>query len=431
MARGSVVQNMLLQREVTPGVEIVTALKRLNALKFTHQSAVDSTAIRGQGIKTPTGVDVQKESSTFNVSGANCFNALGAILDSVLCLPVLDQPDNSGAPTAWRRFYSPAARAEDTRATYTGVWGDPTQQVEALYAFFNSWTLGIKRGGLDFGTSMMARKEAYGLAAPLGNEKQTITITGAPTGGSWSFIFDGKTTALIPWNVASGALQTTLDTVYGAGQFVVTGGALPGTPIVIDFRGRYAFFDQPLITFANAFTGGTAPAIAAAETIKGAAEIPTVVLPTRGFDIFADDTWAGLGTSKLLAAYAGNLNLADKFVPDWTINSANTSYAGIVEAEDQDRSGSLVLGFDATAVAMITSFTAGARKFFQFLITGPLIGAAVSYRLKVNFAAQILKPTDTGATDSVVTKGFDLVNSYDPISGKFLEVELINTVASY
>jgi hypothetical protein len=414
-----------------PGTENVTALKRLNALKFTHQSAVDSTAIRGQGIKTPTGVDVQKESSTFNVSGVNCFNAFGAILDSVLCLPVIDQPDNSGAPTAWRRKYSPAARAEDTRATYTGVWGDPTEQVEALYAFFNSWTLGIKRGGLDFGTSMMARKEAYGLASPLGNERQTITVTGSPTGGSFSFIFDGKTVAGIPYNVTAGALQTTLDTNFGTGQFVVTGGPLPGTPIVIDFRGRYAFFDQPLITFTPAFTGGSTPAIAAAETIKGAAEIPTVVLPTRGFDIYADDTWAGLGGSKLLAAYAGNLNLADKFVPDWTINSANTSFAGIVEAEDQDRSGSLVLGFDATARALISTFSTGARKFFRFLVQGPLIGNATFYKLQVDFCAQILKPTDTGSTDSVVTKSFDLVNSYDPISGKFLEVELVNTVASY
>ena len=427
MARGMNVQNMMLAAEVSPGVAETSDFKRLNALRFSHMDEVDAEQIRGQGIKTATGVEVRKQHTTFGVEGLNDFNALKAVLDSVLCKPVVDQPDAGNAPTAYRHRYSPAARATDTRQSYTALWGDTTEMVRAAHAIFNSWTLGIRRGGLEFGTSMIARKSEYGVT-PLGNEKQTLTVTGAPTGGAWTFTFDGKSVTGLAFDITASALQTALDTAYGTGQFVVTGGPHPATPIVVEFAGRYAFFDQPMITLANTYTGGTTPSIAATETVKGATEVATVNVPTSAFDIYADDAWDDLGTSKLLAAYEGRVALADKFVPDWTINSANTSFNTVVEQETQDRTGRLLLGFDATARAYIATFEAQARKFFRFVVTGPTIGGAVAYKLTVDWVAQILRPTDTGAFESVVTKAFDLVNTYDPVSGRFLEVELVNTV---
>ena len=123
--------------------------------------------------------------------------------------------------------------------------------------------------------------QALGAASNLAaaNDVQTLSVAGTPTGGSFILLFNGDTLGPIAYNANAAAIQALIDahpqlgTVNGTQQVIVTGGALPGTPIVFTFSGStVASFWQPLFTvFSNSLTGGTNPAPSVAHTTPGRA----------------------------------------------------------------------------------------------------------------------------------------------------------------
>lgn len=89
----------------------------------------------------------------------------------------------------------------------------------------------------------------------------TLTITGTPTGGSFTLTVNGQTTAPIAYNAVASAVQSALQALTSVGtNATCAGGPLPGTPVTITFSGPLAL--GPVITHTDSFTGGTAPAAA-------------------------------------------------------------------------------------------------------------------------------------------------------------------------
>jgi len=116
-------------------------------------------------------------------------------------------------------------------------------------------------------------------------ETQTLTITGTPTGGTFTITYAGQTTAPIAYNASAATVQTALAALsnIGAGNVACTGGALPGAAVVIDFSGGALAGTAPaLATTTSALTGGTTPAVAIAVSLT---------LTSRKFTyITSDDT---------------------------------------------------------------------------------------------------------------------------------------------
>src|SRR5262249_8746458 len=113
------------------------------------------------------------------------------------------------------------------------------------------------------------------------NDVQTLTVTGVPTGGSFSLTFAGQTTAAIPFGANAGQVQAALQglAAVGAGNVVCAGGPLPGAGVTITFVGNLGFAPQPTLTIGvNNLTGGTNPAPAIAHTTSGQG-VSNVVLP--------------------------------------------------------------------------------------------------------------------------------------------------------
>lgn len=103
------------------------------------------------------------------------------------------------------------------------------------------------------------------------SEVQTVTITGTPTGGTFTLTFMGQTTSAVPYNATASALQTALEALsnIAPGDVTVTGGPGPGTPYVVTFGGVYAGTDVTAMTTTGSFTGGTTPAAAVSTTTPG------------------------------------------------------------------------------------------------------------------------------------------------------------------
>lgn len=103
------------------------------------------------------------------------------------------------------------------------------------------------------------------------NEAQTVTITGTPTGGTFTLEYDGETTAAIAYNATAAAVKAALDALPNiiVGDVVVTGGPGPGTPYVVTFVGVLGGENQVEMTAAHEFTGGTTPDVAVTTTTPG------------------------------------------------------------------------------------------------------------------------------------------------------------------
>lgn len=105
----------------------------------------------------------------------------------------------------------------------------------------------------------------YGPYAGRSSEVQTVAITGGPTGGSFTLTFSGQTTAAIAYNATAAVVKTALEALsnVAVGDVTTTGGALPGTGVVVTFGGAYSGIDVAQMTANSAsLTGGTTPTVA-------------------------------------------------------------------------------------------------------------------------------------------------------------------------
>lgn len=124
--------------------------------------------------------------------------------------------------------------------------------------------------GFVFSGIPLSYNEADGLYEPFAsasNEVQSITISGAPTGGTFTLTFNGETTAAIAYNASAAAVQAALEALglIDPGDVAVTGSG----PYAVTFKGKYAGVNVTQITGTASFTGGTSPAIATATTTAG------------------------------------------------------------------------------------------------------------------------------------------------------------------
>lgn len=108
------------------------------------------------------------------------------------------------------------------------------------------------------------------------NEVQTVTITGTPTGGTFTLTYAGQTTGAIAYNATAATVQAALEALsnVGTGNVAVTGGPGPGTPYVVTFQGALGHTNVAIMTATGSLTGGASPAVGIAETTAGSAGTP-------------------------------------------------------------------------------------------------------------------------------------------------------------
>lgn len=102
------------------------------------------------------------------------------------------------------------------------------------------------------------------------DEIQTVTITGAPTGGTFTLTFGANTTAAIAFNAAASAVQSALTAIASVGANNASVSGPNGGPWVVEFVGGKADHSEALMTGNGAaLTGGSSPGVSITETQAG------------------------------------------------------------------------------------------------------------------------------------------------------------------
>ncbi len=101
---------------------------------------------------------------------------------------------------------------------------------------------------------------------------QTLTVTGTPSSGSLTLTWanSGSSPAvIIPYNSTAAAAQLLMNAAIGAGNVIVGGGDLPGTPMTFTFYGSWGgVVPVPSVNY-SALGGGSSPAATVAQTTPG------------------------------------------------------------------------------------------------------------------------------------------------------------------
>lgn len=121
-------------------------------------------------------------------------------------------------------------------------------------------------------TTDATKVKTYAQSGTNTNEQQTITITGTPTGGTFTLSFGGSTTAPIAFNATAATVLAALELLptIGQGNMTATGGAEPGTPVVVTFTNELGNAAQSAMTASGAsLTGGSTPAVAVTRSTPG------------------------------------------------------------------------------------------------------------------------------------------------------------------
>jgi hypothetical protein len=101
-------------------------------------------------------------------------------------------------------------------------------------------------------------------------EKQTVTINGGPTGGTFTLTFGGQTTSAIAYNAAAATVEAALEALstIGQGNVQVTGNA--GGPYTVEFVGQLANQNVAAMTAdGSSLTGGSSPSVSVATATAG------------------------------------------------------------------------------------------------------------------------------------------------------------------
>jgi hypothetical protein len=176
-------------------------------------------------------------------------------------------------------------RADLARQMAAGDWAEALAPADSL---INSW---FSARGV---TPVWHMDGAAGL-----DEVQTVTITGTPTGGTFTLTFSGQTTAAIAYNATAATVEAALAALNNIRDedITVTGGPGPGTAYTVTFDGGWGgAFDGANVaamTATGSFTGGSTPAVAVTTATGGGGALtvsgchhrrrrPTPTPPRRG-----------------------------------------------------------------------------------------------------------------------------------------------------
>lgn len=166
--------------------------------------------------------------------------------------------------TSWQQFVS----------NFGGFWSATDYLPYAVFEFFTNGgreAYVCRVTGTGAAAALATLKDASGAGGA--NEVQTVTITGAPTGGTFTLTFSGETTAGIAYNATTAAVVAALEALpnIAVGEVAVAGGPLPGTAVTVTFQAGLGKRDQPQMTASGAgLTGGITPAVAVTTTTPGA-----------------------------------------------------------------------------------------------------------------------------------------------------------------
>lgn len=208
--------------------------------------------------------------------------------------------------------------------------------------------------------------------------------------------------------------------------------------------GDAAFADLITGLFFNSlsFGGGRADGLSFAATIlakaltegqtlaTGATNVPTKPMNAPDMDVFVDNTWAALGTTRMLQAYQAEVAIAERYARTMPINSSKSS-DGLVQVADQQHTLGINFAVDAASKALFAAIRADTKKFARTQWTGPTIETAIKHLFQVDCCWLLTDTPGFADYNNLHAIRWNGRMAFDEVSGNGMKFTLVNTIAGY
>lgn len=411
---------------------VVPATKQFATYKLLPSIKASGTPFMGQGQKLTNTMTLGKEWSegalTFQPSYGEIVYALSGLLGGA----TITTPALGFRSRLWT--WNELGSVGDTPKTFSVETGDAVGAETFGGGVFNALSLHFARDTVSGSGNLFGQKtNAAGTLTALTATSaiQSVVATGA-TSGTFTLGFGTTTvTSAIQWNSTAAALQTILNTTFGAGNITATGGPLPATPITLTFGGIFGNQPFAILTANNAsLVGGTAvvtlptPGVAITPEPSGV----QVIVPNT-IDLFIDPTSGAFGTTRFLRSFTYDFSMTDKYQSEWPINSTLPSYATATEKAPKAEV-KISLASDTQGVSLLTALRAGTTQYVRLLCTGPVIEGALTFSFTLDTAIKIRDAGPVRDFQGIYTREFtaDIVQDYS--WGQAMKVVVQNMVTA-
>jgi hypothetical protein len=375
--------------EATAGTA-VPATVRLPTVSFDTQPELVTEQFTAQGYKHSTSSVVHRRMARGTFEGPGDYNSPRYLWDSLVGFAATQPTTPGGATNARQWILSPKSAGADSNAktlTLESGVNTPIANVQRMTAAkITSWTLTATQDSVRQSGSLIARFPTDGNYLT-GNEVQSVTITGTPTGGTFTLTYSGQTTSGIAYNATAATVQAALEALsnIAVGDVSVTGGPGPGTAFIVEFTGTLGNTNVAAMTASGAsLTGGSTPGVTIATAQAGAAITTLAEKPIsrEHIDVFIADSWADLdgatGTyTKITDVYEETLTVGEKDDPFFVHNTTYDSYKETVEKEHLV-SFMFRTAHNAQSQAFFNSIEANASRFLRWQAVGNEIDTGVN-----------------------------------------------------
>jgi hypothetical protein len=405
---------------------------RLEGFGVVPTATVETDPFAPPGALIPSIVLINDDFSEGSMEGRVDYNGLAYVLAGLFGQPTITSLGGSPAAYQWDWSWNGRRPLRPVSYTLHNGYSDSADVVTGW--IFNTLEIsGGRADGFDvsgdgFGKAMLAGQALGGIV----NEAQTLTITGSPTGGSFTITAFGETTTAIPWNSTAGAVQTIMEalTAFEPGDITVTGGPAPGTPLVFTHGGIYAGENVAQMTANGALLTATGTPTFTTTTpgSDGALTVPAVPAGAVQGNLYLDTTRAGLGTTQVLYAYEMGINIGERMQRVRPINKSKSS-DGTIDMGDQEHVITIMFGRNPTGDAQLAKLRASTRSFARCEWSGDVISGANNYLFQTDATVIYTEAGEPNDTDGVNAREYTGRIVTDPVSGVALSFKLVNSIA--
>lgn len=438
--RAVVDESSLIGVESVEGVAPTAGIRtRLLSVGFNLSEAAEFDPINPMGIRIGTGDAIRQNWSTFELGDGAYpdYNSLAYLFTFLFGPATIVTPGGATNAREWTWTPGPSALA---RTTFSARKGTPSllgvagTAEEALGCVLTDLNLSFSRTAAQTLTGSGFGGQLNYSAAIDVNELVTITPSGTWSAGTYTLSFGGQTTAGIAYNAPPATAKTAFEllSTVGSGNTTFGGAALSSGPMTITFVGTLANTNVGAVTINTGSVTGSAPSAVVTVTTTGApTDIPLVPVLAGEIDVYLDNTWAGLGTTKLTSDFSAEWGVTGMYAPLWVLNSALGAYKEAIPGRP-DTTMSLELGHDTVSGALVADMRAGTKKFARIKAAkgANSIESGQAYELRIDSCMSINSAPSAGDVDGASTLPFGGRLVYDATGAAWTRIFLRNSLAS-
>ena len=433
-SRGYVNQRLLLAPETVIGAA-VGAVKDFPSLSIEPQRQQDDQFYRPAGQLIPGSGVKHREWSTPSYNAGLDYNEIIYILAGLFGSPTTTNPSG----TAYQHVFSPTKSDFGTPKTFTARRGDSVASCVIPGFYFNSLNLNLSDtaaevSGEGFGYKL--NDLAGPLSATLTDEVQQLTITGSPTGGTFTLTYAGQTTSALAYNATAAEVQAALRALSNVldTEIFCYGGQLPSGTITIHFAAGLGATNVGQITSTDSLTGGSTPATAISTLQAGAGSYTTIAqqpVSKSTINIYIDSTYGAIGTTKYCDALELGISIPPIRNPVKVLCTSYPDFKDAVQMAIEEARIRMVLIKNTDILTFMDAFNAATKvtRYVRFEMIGANITGAYYYKIWWDFAVQCETPEEVGNVQETYAYGVNARLIADSNISGGIKVTVVNTLS--